>query len=90
MVMMIDIDALILDAFANGWAWSVYTSESSQGALDWGIEPDEETAVKRIEYVVSHKAMAKFAIYEGGGIERTCIKVNGKARWLGRRQAARR
>jgi hypothetical protein len=77
-----DMDQVIADALAAGWAWSVFSPLSSPGPLAWGIESSESAAVERVEWAMTHKPNAAF-----GGIARATAdlvcrrRISGGLHW---------
>jgi hypothetical protein len=72
----------IEEAIAAGWAWSVFSRNSSDGPLAWGIEVCEQAAVKRVEEEIRRRRNAAFGGIAGAGTEKVCQRTtDGGFRW---------
>ena len=77
-----DISRFIEEAIAAGWAWSVFTKNSSDGPLATGIEISEAEAMKRVEKEIRHRPLAAFGGIAGAGTEKVCQRtMNGGLCW---------
>ena len=76
------ISRLIEEAIAAGWAWSVFTRNSSDGPLATGIEACEQEAVKRVEKEIKRRRNAAFGGITGPTGGKVCRRTtSGGYRW---------
>jgi hypothetical protein len=76
------ISRLIEEAIAAGWAWAVFTHNSSDGPLATGIEVAEQQAVKRVEKEIKRHRNAAFGGITGPTAGKVCRRTtSGGYRW---------
>ena len=77
-----DITRFIEEAIAAGWAWSVFTKNSSDGPLATGIEISEAEAMKQVEKEIRRRRLAAFGGISSAGTEKVCQRTaGGDFRW---------
>jgi hypothetical protein len=77
-----DISRFVEEAIAAGWAWSVFTKNSSDGPLATGIEISEAKAMRRVEKEIRRRPLAAFGGIAGAGTEKVCQRtMDGGFRW---------
>jgi hypothetical protein len=76
------ISRLIEEAIAAGWAWAVFTHNSSDEPLATGIEASEQEAVKRVEKEITRRSNAAFGGITGPTTGKVCRRTtSGGCRW---------
>ena len=76
------VSRLVEEAIAAGFAWSVFSRNSSDGPLAWGIEVSEQAAVNRVEKEMRCRHNAAFGGIASAGTEKVCQRTTGSGfRW---------